>query len=166
MVTLLATVMSTLDSYSFVSAMTLGNDLFRPAVIKLGLDERKFSTQRLTRAGLVITAAAGIILAIVIPSPVELIYMMASIAVPGLLVPLLLTYTNRDLIRGKIILPVMIISSGASLIWIFLKTMAENKGCRRTRHLRPNRFHLPGDFRPAEKLVADVTSRFKGLKRF
>ena len=47
-----------------------------------------------------------------------------------------------------------------------MEAMAKNKSGCRARHPGPNGFHLPGDVRPAEKLVADVKACFKGFKRF
>ncbi len=124
MVTLLATIMSTLDSYSFVSAMTFGNDIFRPILKKFGVNSSYFSTERLTKAGLILTAAIGIILAIILPSPVELIYKLSSIAVPGLLVPLLLTYSSRTGISKNKIIIIMAVSSSVSFIWTILNSFA------------------------------------------
>ncbi len=115
-VTLLATVMSTLDSYAFISGITIGNDILEPIKHKFR-SMKDLSTESLSRIGLAITAITGIFLSIVLPSAVQLIYKTASIAVPGLLFPLLITYSNKYIVkRGRIVI-IMLSASLSSAIW-------------------------------------------------
>lgn len=123
LVTLLATVMSTLDSYAFISGVTIGNDILEPIKSKFSL-LKTLSSQSLSKIGLAITAIFGIFMAIAIPSAVQLIYKTSSIAVPGLLFPLLITYSDKYKInRNKIIL-LMLFSSLTSAIWTLGNTLA------------------------------------------
>ncbi len=112
---LIATVMSTLDSYAFLSATTIGNDL-----LKKVKELSHISTQKLTRIGLIITAIFSIILATLLPSVIDLIYKTSSIAVPGLLVPLLLSFSSKFEIKGKNAALIMLAGSLTSLTWMIL----------------------------------------------
>lgn len=116
-VSLLATVMSTLDSYAFLSALTIGND-----ILSQFKRMQKYSTQTLTKIGLIISGIFGMAIAIAIPSAVEIIYKTASIAVPGLIFPLTLSMYDKYSITPKSALFIMITSSLTALIWTILKS--------------------------------------------
>jgi SSS family solute:Na+ symporter len=111
-VSLLAIVMSTLDSYTFISGATIGNDL-----LSSHKRFKKYSPENLTKIGMAITGIIGIIIAIAIPSAVEIIYKSASIAVPGLIVPLILTLRKNIKLNGKSVIMIMLTGSIVSLIW-------------------------------------------------
>jgi len=83
--TLLATIMSTLDSYLFISGQTLGRDY-----LKYHFPET--STVLLTKVSIGLSAMLGIILVWLIPSVIELWYVIGSIIIPGLLIPVLGIY--------------------------------------------------------------------------
>ncbi|MGD8923131.1 MAG: hypothetical protein PVH24_07755, partial [Candidatus Zixiibacteriota bacterium] len=84
---LLATVMSTIDSYSFLAASTFGNDIMQRA-FKAGPKE----VTMWTRFGLVVSALLAVILAIFFRSVVEIWYVFGSIGTPALLVPVFLAF--------------------------------------------------------------------------
>jgi SSS family solute:Na+ symporter len=113
---LIATVMSTLDSYSFISAATIGNDILK----KLGGRIGNMSAAFLTKIGLFLTGIIAIILSISVQSVVDLIYYTSSIAVPGLIVPLTLSISRRYSLSGRQAVAIMISSSGISALWIIL----------------------------------------------
>lgn len=81
----IAAVVSTLDGYALVSATMIGHDLIDEVS---GKGHRKTSLY----VGLAITGTVGCIAAIVVPSIVDLLFYAASIAVPGILAPLLFSY--------------------------------------------------------------------------
>ncbi len=116
---LIATVMSTLDSYAFLSATTIGNDLLRKVKSLAHI-----STQKLTRVGLVITAILSIVLATGLPSVIDLIYKTSSIAVPGLLFPLLISFSGKYSLGSKKAVIIMAVGSGTSLIWMILAELS------------------------------------------
>ncbi|MDX9791754.1 MAG: sodium:solute symporter family protein, partial [Candidatus Kapabacteria bacterium] len=118
LVSFLATVMSTLDSYAFLSALTIGND-----ILSQFKSFKEYSTQTLTKIGLIITGVLGVVLAILIPSAVEIIYKTASIAVPGLIFPLTLSMSRRLVLTPKAALIIMICSSMVSLVWTISKSV-------------------------------------------
>jgi SSS family solute:Na+ symporter len=113
---LLATVMSTLDSYAFISAVTIGNDILYPLRNRIKRI-RAYSEKSLTKFGLIITSIFGILMAIALPSAVDLIFKTASIAVPGLLMPLILSYNKNVRFTPNQAMAVLVSSSGISAIW-------------------------------------------------
>ncbi len=83
-ISLLATIMSTLDSNAFLSAMTIGYDLFRTIPGLKEMDVRKRS-----RIGLVITLVFSLWLALSLRSIVKLWYTLGTLALPALLLPVI-----------------------------------------------------------------------------
>lgn len=83
---LLATIMSTVDSFALLSAITIGYDL-----IGKFLRQAKSSTFYL-KVGLLITAAISIALAILIPSVIELWLVLGNVFIPPMLLPLISCY--------------------------------------------------------------------------
>ncbi|MGA2297163.1 MAG: sodium:solute symporter family protein [FCB group bacterium] len=116
-VSMIATATAALDSYSFISAATIGNDIFKPFLKAISKDNI-FSTKSLIQSGLFVTAIVGITLAILLPSAVQLVYRTASIAVPGLFVPLIISYSKRFYFSNKNIILLMVISVLISCLWL------------------------------------------------
>jgi SSS family solute:Na+ symporter len=86
---LLATVLSTVDSFFFTSASIIGRDILWRLFEKEG-DER--SVTKLIRVGLIITALVSIVI-IMLSEKIYLIwYAMGSVLVPAILIPLLMAY--------------------------------------------------------------------------
>ncbi|MBK9246880.1 MAG: hypothetical protein IPM69_01900 [Ignavibacteria bacterium] len=112
-VTLLATVMSSLNSYAFLSAITIGNDILFQLI-------KKKNATYWVRVGLVVSTSIGILLAIIIPSAVQLIYKTASIAVPGLLIPIFIGYSSTNKLTQIQIIILMCSASALSLLWMFI----------------------------------------------
>jgi SSS family solute:Na+ symporter len=113
LVALIATVMSTLDSYAFLSASTIGNDILKKWF-------KKVSTTTLTKIGLVITGIFGFLLAVGIPSAVDLIYKTSSIAVPGLLIPLTISFSSKYKLSPGNAIIIMLTSSLISFLWTII----------------------------------------------
>ncbi len=113
---LLATIMSTMDSYLFLSGQTLGRDFlinYFPNV----------SNNRLTRISVFIAAVLGIVLIILYPSVINLWYVIGSVMIPGLLVPVLGVYLRLFTLKKTLVLPTMLVSILVSLIWLVLGTL-------------------------------------------
>lgn len=120
---MLAAIMSTIDSYSFLSGATIGNDILKPILKKMNIDP---SSKKLTRIGLLITAFAAIVMAMIVPSVVQLIYLTSSVAVPGLIFPLILSMSRKYSITQKQAIIIMLVSSSISASWIILSTIGIN----------------------------------------
>ncbi|MEN3039179.1 MAG: sodium:solute symporter family protein, partial [Candidatus Kryptonium sp.] len=89
---LLATIMSTLNTLVFISAVTIGNDIIWKLKKKHN-EESKINFY--TRIGLVITSVTSILLAIYFPSVVDLWYIIGTLTIPGLLIPVITSYFER-----------------------------------------------------------------------
>ncbi|GMV52445.1 MAG: Na+/proline symporter [Chlorobi bacterium OLB6] len=87
----LATIISTLDGYILVSATTVGYDLW---------PWKNHSEKFRLFTGLSVASVLSIVLAITVPSIINLIELLASIAVPGLLLPLILALRTGQRGRG------------------------------------------------------------------
>ncbi|MFO7654881.1 MAG: sodium:solute symporter family protein [Candidatus Krumholzibacteriia bacterium] len=97
LVGLLATIMSTVDSYAFVCAITLGRDLMGRWRAPAGVPREEAEPPLAwIRAGLVVTAALAVVLALTARSVVGLWYHLGSVATPVLLVPLALAQAGRE----------------------------------------------------------------------
>ncbi len=109
-----ATITSTLHSYIFVSATTIGNDII--ARVK----EVKDNNSNLSKIGLVITSIVSFGIIIWIPSIVGIWYTIGSLTIPALLLAVVTSYSKRLHINKTIIAAAMITSfivSLASLIY-------------------------------------------------
>ncbi|MGM0546725.1 MAG: sodium:solute symporter family protein [Bacteroidota bacterium] len=115
-VALLATIMSTLDSYLFLSGQTLGRDL----LVKIFPNIRN---NTLTRISTLAAAILGIILIIIYPSVIDLWYVIGSVMIPGLLIPVMGVYLRFFTLKKGWVLPTMIGSIGVSLLWLILGTI-------------------------------------------
>ena len=87
---MLAPVMASIVSYTFIAAMTIGRDF----IWRLKEDTDNRNLPSYTRLGLGLTSLAAVAIAFAIPSVVKQWYFFGSILVPGLLIPLLGAYTT------------------------------------------------------------------------
>lgn len=90
---MLAPIMASTVSYTFVGAMTVGRDFI------WRLQEGKHGGEialipAFTRIGLVATSLVALLIALAIPSVVQQWYVLGSIFVPGILIPLLGAYAS------------------------------------------------------------------------
>lgn len=93
---ILATIISTMNSYNFISAQTIGNDILKKII------KKNFNEVLLVRVGLLITIILASILAILIPSVIDLWYTLGSIFIPGLLFPVIGSYYEEWRLSEKI----------------------------------------------------------------
>lgn len=114
---ILATIMSTIDSFSFISAITFGRDI----LWQIQKNRSRVSSIKMIKKGLLITSFIALSLAYLIPSVVRLFYTLGSVLIPGLIIPFLYTLSNQSkILKGSIgkfwiLLPVL-----ASIIWLFI----------------------------------------------
>jgi SSS family solute:Na+ symporter len=109
-VSLFAIVASTIDSFTFISAYTLGRDL--PNI--LNMDNSEHYVLKYTRWGLVATAMVSIILAIYFEHAVDIWYLVGSFVTPVLLIPLICALYG---VRLKYASLMLILPCLASLGW-------------------------------------------------
>jgi SSS family solute:Na+ symporter len=109
---ILATVMSTVDSYAFLAASTFGNDIMR----RFGLIDEA-SIGRYTRVGLAVTLVLAIVLALFFKSVVEIWYLFGSIGTPALLVPVFTSFVGRRRLSAGWAMVSIALSGTISLTW-------------------------------------------------
>ena len=114
---LLATIMSTIDSFGFISAITFGRDI-------LWRLKRSGNEVAWVKLGLPFTAAFSLLLAWLLPSVIELWYSLGSVVIPGLLIPFLTTFWQKKPIPA--VPAMMILSTALNLAW-FLFWFKESK---------------------------------------
>ncbi|MCH8548880.1 MAG: hypothetical protein LAT80_08385, partial [Balneolaceae bacterium] len=115
-VSLLATIMSTLDSYLFISGQTLGRDFL----------VRYFPNVRanlLTRISILISALLGILLIIIYPSVIDLWYVIGSVFIPGLLIPVIGVYLKLFRLKTGFVYATIIGATAVSFLWLVLGTI-------------------------------------------
>jgi SSS family solute:Na+ symporter len=108
----LATVMSTVDSYAFIAASTFGNDILR----RLGLIGEEKVT-RFTHIGLIITMLLAIVMALFFRSVVDIWYVFGSVGTPALLVPVFTAFVGHRRLPPSWALTSVILSGGVALVW-------------------------------------------------
>jgi SSS family solute:Na+ symporter len=119
--TLLATIMSSLDSYLFLSGQTLGRDLLKHRFTQ-------YAVVNLTRIGIGISAVVGISMVWLMPSVIEIWYTIGSILIPGLLIPVLGVYSHHFGIRKSAIIPQLLIPCLVALGWLLIPLLTDNAG--------------------------------------
>jgi solute:Na+ symporter, SSS family len=115
---MLATIMSSLSSLTFIGASTIGNDLVGRLLLAEKSDIRGAAVTLWTKIGLVITALFAVALAFWIPSVVKLWYVIGTAIIPGLLVPLIATYFKRLNIAAPFAFSAMVLGWGLSTVWL------------------------------------------------
>jgi SSS family solute:Na+ symporter len=114
---LFATVLSTLNSFLFLSASTFGVDILGAAAGK----ERDRRARRYTAYGVPISAALAVGLALAIPSVVDLWYYVGSACVPGLILLVVGAHYERLRVSERTAIVEAIGASLAAVAWMIAK---------------------------------------------
>jgi solute:Na+ symporter, SSS family len=121
---MLATIMSTLNTLALVSAQTLGRDIILRLKLKVKSDnsERPIAKislgTRWTKIGLIISTIFSIIFAVALPSVIKIWYMIGTVVIPGLLIPLVASYFDRLKIPARYAFLSMLFGWLTSLGWL------------------------------------------------
>ncbi len=116
---MLATIMSSLESLTFISAVTIGKDIFFRLFSRD--DDPAASSHKIrhySQIGILITAIISIAIAILIPSVIQIWYDLGTVFVPGLLLPLVTSYFPGLLVGRKYIFLSMTFGWSVSLLWL------------------------------------------------
>ena len=101
--------MSTIDSFFFISSITIGNDLIGEKV-----------SQKNTKTGIILTGLISYLIAIKFDFVIDVWYIFGSIAASSILTPfLLMLFNKKSVLKFPVLsltIPIMI-----SIIWIYLK---------------------------------------------
>ncbi len=110
---LLATVMSTIDSYSFLAASTFSRDIvwrmFR-------VPENRITYY--TRIGLILSAGIALIAALFFESVVDIWHDFGSVGTPALLVPLFFAFNGKRKMPPRVALLSIILAGSVSFVWL------------------------------------------------
>ncbi|MFN3782116.1 MAG: sodium:solute symporter family transporter, partial [Candidatus Kapaibacteriota bacterium] len=115
-ISMLATIISTLESYTFLSAILIGKNLFQSIKFFSNI-----SLEKRVRIGVIITGIFSIGLANFIPSAIDLIYRTSSVAVPSLFFPVILSYIRKPILKIKQVNFLIITSTILTIIFMISK---------------------------------------------
>lgn len=115
---MVATVMSTVDSYGFIAAGTLGRDVIWRLRRETGGERLPFYT----RIGLAVTAVFATLLALANRSVIGLWHDIGSITTPALLLPVGTALLGRGRIGSRWTGVAMVLAFVIALAWVLIKT--------------------------------------------
>lgn len=119
---LFATILSTLNSFLFLSATTFSRDFI--SKLKKGIDDSKLIKH--TKIGLVVSSLISILLAYQFSSVVEIWYVIGSVVIPGIVLLVISAYFPTIRISAKFALFESILAILSSLTWILLRPILAN----------------------------------------
>jgi len=114
---MIATVMSSLHSYIFISATTFGRDILSR------IKNQDDYNNSFNKIGLLISAVLSLFLAYTIPSVVNIWYTVGTLVVPALLIGVVSAYFDKLRVESKYIFLAMISSFFVSLISFVLGSL-------------------------------------------
>ena len=109
-----ATIMSTLNTMTLVSATSLGRDI----LWRLRKSEDDSPVNRYTKYGIITTALLSIMLCLLTPSVIKLWYVIGTAVIPGLLLPLVASYFDRWRVPPRFAFAAMLIGWLTSTGWL------------------------------------------------
>ncbi len=114
---LLATVMSTVDGYTFIGGVNFGRDL----IWRLRRDPDESRVNLYSQIGFLVTAVLAVVLALFFQSAVDLWHDVGSVGVPALLVAIASSYHPRLRMRPAVAAWCIVVSGGVALGWLLSK---------------------------------------------
>lgn len=118
---LMTTIMSTIDSYSFLAASTIGRDVFW----KVKSIRQRAGQVGLTRWGLLFSAVLAVTIAMVAESVIDIWHRLGSLGTPGLLLPLALSYNRKWKFRAGWALANLCITPVIVGLWFIMRSLFE-----------------------------------------
>jgi len=112
---LIATVMSTVDSFTFLGAMNISHDLYRNIFKKEATEKQ---VMNMTKIGIVITIGFAVIISLFFDSIVTMWYTIGTIGISALIVPILVGFFYKGKKSPLASILSMITGSGTSLFWM------------------------------------------------
>lgn len=112
---LLATIMSTVDSYSFLAASTFGRDIVW-RLFKIPDDRITY----FTRIGLILSALIALCMALFFESVIDIWHDYGSVATPALLIPVFFAFVGKRKLKAGMALICIVLSGLLSLCWLII----------------------------------------------
>ena len=114
---LFATIISTLNSFLFLSGTTIGRDF----IFRLSKHSSENKLKEYTVYGLIASGIIAALLAYAIPSVIQIWYTIGSICIPGMIIPVISAYYTKIKIDNKIVLIEMILAVAFSFTWYIVR---------------------------------------------
>jgi len=114
---LFATILSTLNSFLFISATTFGRDF----VFKLKRKSQPNEIKRFTQIGLLISSIISFILAYYFKSVIDLWYVIGSICIPGIILLVLGAYYEKFMVSKNIAFVELLAALISSVFWMIIR---------------------------------------------
>lgn len=112
-----ATILSTANSFLFLSATTIGRDF----IFRIKKDAKESQLKSFTVFGLAVSGVIAIILAYIIPSVIKIWYTVGSLCIPSIILPVISSYYPTIKVNRKVIVTEMISALIASTTWYFIR---------------------------------------------
>ncbi len=122
---MLAVIMSTIDSFAFISGVTIGRDILHklaPDSIQSGKNQKG-----LIQIGLILSSLFAIMIASLSDSVVQIWYGIGSIGIPAILVPVVSSYSRYPISRRSAAI-IILGSSSLSLFWLATPLLFRQEG--------------------------------------
>lgn len=117
---LFATILSTSNSFLFLSGTTFSRDLFKRYL----KNSHSYSIINFTRIGFIISAIIAIVLAYSIQSVIQIWFVIGSICIPGIIILIFGSYYEKLRIEKGIALIEIIAAASSSLIWVVIQKVS------------------------------------------
>ena len=114
---LFATIISTLNSFLFLSGTTIGRDF----IFRLSKHSSESKLKEYTVYGLIASGIIAALLAYAIPSVIQIWYTIGSICIPGMIIPVISAYYTKIRIDNKTVFIEMIAAVIYSLAWYIVR---------------------------------------------
>lgn len=118
-----ATILSTANSFLFLSASTIGKDF----IFVFSKQKKDENIKKYTNIGLLITAVFSITLAYFVSSVIEIWYILGSICIPGLLVLIFVSYSEKLHSMKREIVLLSVFSVITSAAWFLIRPFFQNE---------------------------------------
>ena len=116
-----ATIISTLNSFLFLSATTIGRDF----IFRLNKNSKEEKIKSYTVIGIIISGIISILIAYLIPSVVEIWYTIGSLFIPGIILPVISAYYSKLRISSRLIIAEIVFAVCTSMMWFdFRKSLS------------------------------------------
>ena len=109
-----ATIISTLNSFLFLSATTIGRDF----IFRVKKDSKEEKIKSYTIIGIILSGIISIIIAYAIPSVVEIWYTIGSLFIPGIILSVISAYYPKLRISSKLIVTEIVLAVCLSTMWL------------------------------------------------
>ena len=121
-----ATIFSTLNSFIFLSATTLGRDF----IFKIKKSAKEKSIPAYTRIGLLISAVVSVAMAYFIQSVISIWYIVGSICIPGIILLLVGAYYGKYRVSSSFALIEICAGVISSLFWFLTRNYTSSQSLK------------------------------------